>query len=117
MTQTATEISLREFWRVFAKQVPALSRIELPALPAMIHGLGNYFGNLTIHGVQLDSDSAIRLECKQCRNCTVDRKQHVCETHCGVIAGTTERLLGHAVHVEFVPEPISHNCRVTITKK
>jgi len=109
-------ITLREFWRTFSLQGPALARVPIPTAASIAHGLNGYFGSLTAHGISKQTNDILVLECKACRNCRPARKTHVCETHCGVIQGTCEYLNQSAVNVSYEPNVDTGVCVVTVSK-
>ena len=65
-------VSLRRFWRTFARHSPAWSRRPLPFLPSLLHGLNAYFGELTFHTVVGGSADELRLACLGCKNAAGD---------------------------------------------
>lgn len=87
-------VSLRRFWRTFARHSPAWSRRPLPFLPSLLHGLNAYFGELTFHTVVGGSADELRLACLGCKNAAGAQLAHVCETHMGVLEGTAELAAG-----------------------
>lgn len=109
-------ISLRQFWTTFAKQVPAVAKIMLPPAASVVYGLNTYFGNLVNHAVESDNEAALVMKCTGCRNSGPIPKNHVCETHCGVIAGTAEFLLSAPVFVEYSIRS-NGDCLITINKR
>ena len=72
--------------------------------------------DLTSHSIESKSQPKMKIMCKSCRNCTINRKEYVCETHCGIISGTVEFLLGERMDVNYQPNENTGNCLITITK-
>jgi hypothetical protein len=109
-------LSLREFWHLFSKMSPAISGLPLPVFSSLIYGLNRYFGDLTNHSLDGKSQP-VKIKCKSCRNCTINRKEYICETHCGIISGTIEFLLGEQMDITYQPDENTGNCLITITKQ
>lgn len=116
MSSDKNILSLQDFWNIFAKQAPAISRLSLPEVPTLIYGLNRFFGNLTFHSSGEESESMIEIICKACKNCTSNRKEYVCETHCGVISGTVEFLLSENVNIKYQPDENTGKCSIIVTR-
>lgn len=114
--KTSGVLTLEEFWCAFSSLAPGVSNINLPPRASLAVGLDSYFGKLTYHSLESESEAEIIILCRNCKNCTDNLKDYVCDTHRGVIAGTVEFQIKTKVKVTNELDREGGLCRIHIAK-
>lgn len=109
-------LALEDFWCAFSSLAPGVSNLNLPPRASLAVGLDSYFGKLTYHSIESESEKEITILCRDCKNCTDNLKDYVCDTHRGVVAGTVEFQTKSKVKVTCLPNTESGLCRMQIVK-